>query len=612
MIRCLGLIVLLLAGGISKAAAQVNGAVVYEDHCASCHSGVGDERAPGIPNLMYMSPRSILAAIQTGKMKTVAEGLSEEQQRAVAEWITRRPLAETSLPASAHCSANGAESSGGAIDWSGWGGDITGAGFRDASRAGLTARSAKQLTLKWAFAFPDATQARSQPALVGDRLITGSQWGEVYALDQATGCIRWSFSAGAAVRGAISVTHAGDGRQIVHFADYMTNVYALAASDGRLIWKTKVGRHKDAAVTGSVSVHAGRVYVPLTSMEVAAAGDPSYPCCTSSGAAVALDAQKGTELWYHRVIPEPAKRVGSTSVDTAIFAPSGAPVWSSPTVDATRGRLYIGTGENYTRPATTRSDAVLALDLRSGALAWSFQGTREDAYNYACSLPGDHPSCPTPAGPDLDFGMAPILLRRAKDNREILVVGQKSGMVFGLDPDRNGALVWSTRVGSGSTLGGVHWGISGDSRRAYVTISDHPRSHLPARFAKRGRTPGVYALDLMNGDILWSSATPENVCGERRGCFRGHSAAPTVIAGVVFAGSLDGWLRAHAVDTGRVLWEFDTARDFRSVNGIDGRGGAIDGPGPVVANGRLFVNSGYGLFSQMPGNLLMAFEVRAD
>jgi polyvinyl alcohol dehydrogenase (cytochrome) len=185
-------------------------------------------------------------------------------------------------------------------------------------------------------------------------------------------------------------------------------------------------------------------------------------------------------------------------------------------------------------------------------------------------------------------------------------------MVFGVDPDRNGALMWSTRVGSGSTLGGVHWGISGDTRRAYVTISDHPRSDLPARFANRGRTPGVYALDLMSGDIVWSSTTPENVCGDRRGCFRGHSAAPTAIPGVVFAGSLDGWIRAHAMDTGRVLWEFDTARDFRGVNGIDGHGGAIDGPGPVVANGRLFVNSGYGLFTQMPGNLLLAFEAPPD
>ena len=610
LIRSLGLVTLLLVGSVSNTAAQADGAVVYKDHCAVCHNGVG--RAPGIPSLMYMSPRSILAAIQTGKMKAVAEGLSEEQQRAVAEWITRRPLLETSMPASAHCAADGSESPVGAIDWSGWGGDITGDGFLDASRAGLTAKTAKQLTLKWAFAFPEATQARSQPALLDDRLITGSQWGEVYALDQATGCIHWSFSAGSAVRGAISVTNVGAKRRIVHFADYLTNVYALDASDGRLIWKTKVGRHRDAGVTGSVSVHAGRVYVPLTSMEVAAAGDPAYQCCTSSGAVVALDASNGTELWYHRVIPEPAKRVGSTSVDAGIFAPSGAPVWSSPTVDAARGRLYIGTGENYTRPTTNQSDAVLALDLRTGALAWSFQGTREDAYNYACSMPGNHPSCPTPAGPDLDFGMAPILLRRAQDDRDILVVGQKSGMVFGVDPDRNGALMWSTRVGSGSTLGGVHWGISGDTHRAYVTISDHPRSALPARFANRGRTPGVYALDLMSGDIVWSSATPENVCGDRRGCFRGHSAAPTTIPGVVFAGSLDGWIRAHAVDTGRVLWEFDTARDFRSVNGIDGHGGAIDGPGPVVANGRLFVNSGYGLFTQMPGNLLMAFEARAD
>jgi len=612
MMRSLGFAMLLLAGGASHATPQADGGLIYRDHCATCHSGGPDGRAPGVASLMYMSPRSILAALQTGKMKPVADVLSKDEQRTVAEWITGRPLAETGMPASAYCAAEASESTDGAIAWSGWGGDLTGAGFRDASQAGLNPGTVARLKLKWVFAFPEATQARSQPAVVGDSLITGSQWGQVYALDQATGCIRWSFRAGAAVRGAISVAEVGDGSKVVYFADYMTHVYALDASDGHLIWKTKVGRHKDAAVTGSVSVHAGRVFVPLTSMEVAAAGDATYPCCTSSGAAVALDAKQGTELWYHRVIPEPATRVGRTSVETDVFAPSGAPVWSSPTVDVARGRVYLGTGENYTRPATHQSDAVLALDLRSGALAWSFQGTSEDAYNVACNRSDEHPSCPSPEGPDLDFGMAPILLRRAKDGRDILVVGQKSGMVFGLDPDQDGMRLWSTRVGSGSTLGGVHWGISGDSERAYVTVSDHPRSRIPARFAARGRTPGVYALDLMSSEVVWSSATPADVCGDRRGCFRGHSAAPTVIPGVVFAGSLDGWMRAHATETGRVLWEFDTTQDFRGINGIDGRGGAIDGPGPVVSKGRLFVNSGYGLFTQMPGNLLMAFEVRAD
>ena len=590
------------------------GSELYAARCAGCHSGPAATRAPSVATFVYMSPRSILATMESGTMRAMAQSLEPGQRRAIVEWITGRSVVETPLPQTAYCDEP-PEPGDRDVQWSGWGGGPAATGHRSAEATRMTLDDVRKLELRWVFAFPDATQVRSQPALLDERLIVGSQWGDVYSLDRQTGCVHWKFSADSAVRGAISVGRDAAGRQRVFFVDYSTNVHALDVETGAPIWKTRVGTHKDATNTGSATLHDGRLYVPLSSMEVAAAADPDYPCCTSSGAVVAVDAGTGRIVWRHRVIEEPARRVGVTSKGTVVLAPSGAPVWSSPTVDAGRGLLYVGTGENYSRPTNDRSDAVLALDLSTGRLVWSFQGTASDAFNVACSRPGVEGNCPSPPGPDFDFGMAPILVRRVQDGRELLVVGQKSGMVYGLDPDDDGAALWSTRVGSGSTLGGIHWGIASDGERAYVTNADHPNMALPAEFAERGRTPGLYALNLATGEVEWESETPDDVCGEMNGCVRGHSAAPSVISGVVFAGSLDGRLRAHGSRTGRVLWEFDTARSFAAAstaNGLAGRGGAIDGPGPVVGDRWLFVNSGYGLFGQMPGNVLLAFSVEEE
>jgi len=111
----------------------------------------------------------------------------------------------------------------------------------------------------------------------------------------------------------------------------------------------------------------------------------------------------------------------------------------------------------------------------------------------------------------------------------------------------------------------------------------------------------------MNGDIAWSVPVPDDTCLGRPGCFPGNSAAPSMIPGVVFAGGLDGYIRAHSTDDGSVIWEYDTTGEYDTVNGVEGRGGSIDGPAPVIANGMVFVNSGYGAFGQMPGNVLLAF-----
>jgi polyvinyl alcohol dehydrogenase (cytochrome) len=582
------------------------GGQVFGTVCGQCHAGAGPARAPGYTALSGMSPRAIVDALEEGRMQVHGDELSDEERVAVAQWLTGRMLVETPLPDAAYCASSDEVTGAEAVHWSGWGGNPEATGFRTTGQAGLTVEDLPQLRLKWAFGFPDAVQVRSKPAVVGDRILVGSQFGEVYSLDLETGCAHWVFAAGAAVRGGIVIGEGPDRRQSAFFADFRTDVYALDAATGELLWTTRVGSHPEASNTGTVALHDGRVYVPVSSMEVATAGNPEYECCTSSGEVIALEVASGVEVWRHRAIREEPREVGTNAAGARTFAPSGAPVWSSPTVDVQRGLLYVGTGENYTRPSTEYSDAILALDLLTGELAWSYQGTSDDSWNLSCGSPQDE-NCPDPIGPDVDFGMAPVLVTEP-GGKEILVAGQKSGVVWALDPDTDGEVLWATKVGKGSALGGVHWGLASDGERVYAPNSDTPAGMMGIE-PDFPASPGLYALDLGSGEVLWSAPADPSACANREGCVPALSAAPTAIPGAVLSGSLDGHLRAYSTEDGSVLWDFDTVREFETANGIPGRGGALDGPGPVVSRGMLLVNSGYGLFGQISGNVLLAFEV---
>ena len=603
---------LAFVAGVSTLAAQIDAragaARLFAASCASCHSEAQSGRTPSRFSLSGLSPRAIVAALETGAMRAEGESLTREQRIAIGEYVTGRAFTRALLPESAYCAQRGpAPFDIRDVAWMGFGGNLEGTGFQPAARAGITAVDVPNLRLRWAFAFPDAAHVRTKPTVAGDVILVGGSFGEVLALEAATGCVRWAFEADAAVRTSILVGIDGSGRTVAYFVDFRTSAYALDVATGNVLWKTRVGWHPESNATGSAVLHGNRLIVPVSNMEVVTAQNPAYACCTASGAVAALDVATGDVVWYHRVIAEDAQEVGRNGAGTPILAPSGAPVWSSPTIDVRRGLVYAGTGENYTRPATKTSDAILAIELATGALAWSFQGMAEDAFTMACTL-ARRDNCPTPPGPDLDFGMAPMLVTRP-DGKDILVVGQKSGMVWALDPDANGAVLWSTRVGKGGALGGIHWGMATDGRYAYAANADRADAVIVDVNPERSPTPGLYALDLMTGEVVWSSAAPSDTCAGRRTCFAANSAAPTVIPGVVFAGGLDGHIRAHATADGRLLWDFDTAREFETVSGVPGRGGAIDGPGPVIANGLVFVNSGYGTFGQMTGNVLLAFEV---
>ena len=575
-----------------------DGRAIYNAMCAQCHEDV-TVGAPDMASMSEMSARAVVASLETGKMREQGDGLNDAGKRAVAEWVSGKALVKNSLPLTAYCSHGPGDDT--EIYWSGWGAGLSGTGFRNTAEAGMTIEDVPNLELKWAFGFPEQVQTRVQSALLGNQLIVGSQFGHVYSLDLDSGCVLWEFAADSEVRGSITVGEGPGNQGTVYLADIETNVYALDVISGELLWRTKIARHLLHIITGTSALHDGRLYVPISSIEVAVAGDPNHLCCTSSGELVALDAISGKEIWRHRVIKEEAVEVARDRKGRPTLAPSGATVWSSPTVDVARGLVYIGTGENLSRPASETSDSLIAIDLQTGETVWKFQATSEDAWNMSCSQRGNNPNCPDPPGSDLDFGMAPILADL--NGKDVLVAGQKSGVVYALDPDNSGELLWSTRLGRGGMLGGIHWGLAVDDRLVYATISDRL-----TKTARAPEKPGVYGLSLDSGRLVWEAPTPD-VCGRRRGCFRANSAAPAVIPGVVFAGALDGHIRAYSSSDGTILWDYDTVRDFETVNGIEASGGALDGASPVVAKGHLIVNSGYAFFNQMPGNVLLVFQV---
>ena len=586
-----------------------DGAALYRKHCAACHDS-GAARVPSHEALKRLSPERILLALESGSMMMMGARRTAQERHSIAEFLAAKPFGREPMdapPAAAFCRATGGDlpDPSGGPRWNGWGVDLANRRFQSTEMAGLNAAEVPRLRLKWAFGFPGDIVAYAQPAAAGDRLFVGSAGGRVYSLNARTGCIWWTLEAEAPVRTAISIGSIG-GREAVYFGDLHANVYAADAMTGRPIWKTRVEDHSEARITGAPALHDGRLYVPVASFEEVTAADPGYQCCQFRGSVVALDAATGKIVWKTYMIAEAAHPTRKNKAGTQLWGPSGAAVWSAPTIDLKRHAVYISTGDSYSDPAAATTDAILALDIESGKILWVRQMTKGDAFNLACPSP-DKTNCPDANGPDFDFGSSPILVE-LPGGRRMLVAGQKSAMVYAFDPDRDGALLWHTRVGRGGTLGGVQWGPAADRDKVYVALSDIVRQVTPSGLQLDPKAGGgLFALRLANGEIDWSAPPPG--CGDRRPCSPAQSAAVTVIPGVVFSGSSDGHLRAYATRDGKILWDFDSAREYRTVNSAEARGGSLDGPGPVIAGGMLFVNSGYGAMGGIPGNVLLAFSV---
>lgn len=579
--------------------AAVSGEAVYQKRCASCHDSA-NESAPPKEALQQLSVARIVRTLNFGVMVNVAYVLSSEEREAVAKYLGVE-RADPPLPAQAYCSDRtvniGASPS---PTWNGWGPGPSNTRYTTAS--GIALNNVGKLKLKWTYAFRGDVSAFGAPTVLGKTLFVGSAGGAVQALSTDSGCVRWVYQADGPVRSAIVAVPDGK-KYVLVFTDLTGWVYGLEAESGRMLWKKKPEPHDTTRLTGSAAVHDGVVFIPAASMEEPRSSNPEYPCCTFRGSVTALRAKDGVQVWKTYTVPEKARELDKGSGTVGSWGPSGAGVWGSPTVDLKRGLLYIATGDNYSTPATDMSDSVLALELKTGRIVWSKQVTPGDIFAGACAGRG----CP---GPDYDFGSS-VLMEKLPAGRDILLAGQKSGVVYALDPDQKGAILWQTRVGKGGTNGGVQWGSATDGTNVYVALADLGRVVVPYSLStdvdpKRGG--GMFALRLADGKRVWY--TPPVPCAPgRKRCSPAQSAAVTAIPGVAFSGSVDGHLRGYSTKDGSILWDVDTIQPYQTVNGVQGRGGSLDGPGPVIAGGMLFVDSGYSAGGGVPGNVLLAFSV---
>jgi polyvinyl alcohol dehydrogenase (cytochrome) len=572
---------------------------------------------PALSAIKAMSAEAVYMTLTRGSMKTKTDGLSSAQLLALIGYISPTGGSHAAVPdLTPTCTSDAAVFTAPANEpqWNGWSNNPTNSRFEEASFAGLTAADLGKLKLKWVFNLGDVTEARSQPTVVGHRVFIGTSTGAVYSLDADSGCMRWGFLAEKPIRGGVTVGMT-NGRAAVFLADSGATVYAVSAQSGKVIWKVRPVDHYAAIATATPLYHNGVIYQTFSSFEEALGGDPKFQCCTFRGSVAALDAATGHKLWQTFTIPDIPRPTRKSAAGTQQFGPSGAAIWSTPTIDQQAGVLYVATGDNYSDPPTNTSDAILAMDLKNGQTLWSKQLTQNDAYNNACAIPIPG-NCPETHGADSDFGQPPILVS-LESGKRLLVIAQKSGLVHAINPDEKGRIVWQTRVGEGGVLGGSQWGSASDGQNVYVAISDvklsgvaDPKSPQGFRLildpAKGG---GLHALDVKSGAIVWS-AKPAPCPADKTDCSPAQSAAVTAIPGVVFSGSVDGHLRAYSTATGKVLWDTPTAQEFDTVGGKRARGGSMDAAGPAVVDGMVFVNSGYGQWGGMPGNVLLAFSAK--
>jgi len=603
----------------STAAFAQDGAALYRRDCASCHD-MGVDRAPARDALQTMTAERVLAAMESGPMISMASRDNGAERRAIAQYVSGKALSardlSTTPPQTAMCvtpqvtPGNFANPLAGK-NWNGWGNNTSNTRFQDANTAGFTAAQAPRLKVKWAFGFPGDLDANAQPTVVGGRVFVGSQGGTVYSLSADSGCIYWFFRAKGGVRGAVTIGRIATAAGPIYgafFGDLSGNVYALNAATGAQLWTIRADENRLARVVGSVAFHDGRLFVPVSSGEETVGATPTYECCTFRGSVGAYDAATGKQIWKTYTISEEPKPTKKNAIGTQLWGPSGVGVWSSPAVDPVKNILYATTGDNYSAPASDMSDAFIALDRDSGKILWVRQMTAGDAWNTACRLE-DKTNCPDMTAPDHDFASPPMLVPLA-NGRRALVAGQKSGVVHAVDPDDNGRILWQQRVGIGGTLGGVQWGSSTDGINVYAALSDIVRVFIPN---SQGATAdpkaggGLFAFNLTTGERVWYAAPA--ACGTRPRCSPAQSAAVSSIPGIVFSGSVDGHLRGYATADGKVIFDFDATGPYKTVNEVPARGGSFDGPGPAIADGMMFVSSGYARAGGIPGNVLLAFSV---
>jgi polyvinyl alcohol dehydrogenase (cytochrome) len=580
------------------------GETTFKGFCASCHMEADNDKIPSISKLQRLNANTVLRALTEGAMRIQGDTISAEQRVAVAEYLSGGKVIEqpinftqgmcASIPALA--------TPGKGAVWNGWGSDEKNNRYQTET-GGLSVANVSKLKLKWAFGVPDVASHRAQPAIYGERLYMGSQAGVVFSLNALNGCTYWSYKAEAGIRTAMSlgeVSVQGSKRMAVFFNDLKAFAYALDAETGALLWKTKVDEHQAAMGTGAVKFHNGRLYVPTAGLseEGIANGNASYVCCSFRGSVTALDASTGKQVWKTYTVPEP-QLVRMLPDGRELRGPAGGSVWNSPTVDVKRNLLYFTTGNAYVEPPVSTTNAVMAVNLDTGQLVWVNQTLEADIWSGGCE-PGlggskDNPGCAKPVGPDFDFS-ASAVLTTTKDGKDLIIATQKSGKGYAFDPADQGNLLWTYQWGQGAAAGGVY-GTASDGERAFFAVADN-RTNAPG---------GIHGVDLKTGKRLWFTPPADMLCSQGPGCSPVQAAAVTAIPGVVFSGSYDGGVRAYDSSTGKTLWTFDTNPTFDTVNGVKANGGSMDGPGPVIANGMVYVTAGNGGPFGNPGNVLLVF-----
>ena len=626
------------------------GAGQYYTNCASCHESTTEgHQAPRTAVLKQMTPERIYEVLTTGTMRGNAANVTDADKRLISEWLGGRRI-DTERVGGAMpntCASNAAVTLTGPT-WNGWGVDYRNSRAQSAKAAGLTPGQVSRLELKWAFAFPGATALYSQTYVDG-RLYVTSNAGYVYSLDADSGCVHWAYQPQAAVRSSFTVgkPSATSTRVLVYFGDIHGMAYALDATTGEVVWKVQTDPHPLARITGTPVLFENRLYVPVTSLEEPESGQADYACCDFRGLVTALDAATGKAIWKTYTITETPKVVGKNSRGKDMLAPSGAGVWVTPALDVKRRALYFGTGNAFSGQPKT-SNAVMAMNIDTGKILWSMQALPFDTWHNGCvqNIPGrrggggpggagrggapgaggagrgaapgagapgrggppagrggapPYPpeNCPAVLGPDWDFSASSVLA--TVGGRDLVISPQKQGLIWAVDPV-TGAVVWKADVareiagGRGETL----FGAALDDEHIYFGLI----------------SSGHLALDLKTGEEDWWVPLPSPAGREAK---RGVVGAVTLIPGVLLSAARDGMIRATSSKTGQILWQYDAAKEFTTVNGVPGLGGSGASGGPIVANGMMFVGMGYpGFQSGDGGNVLLAFapalrlDVHAD
>lgn len=570
----------------------VSGEPFFRANCGACHEPAING-AQSRDEMAKDTPEDVYDKLMNGSMFQYAVNMNQAQIYGVVRYLTgKSPVPNIPQgPDPNLCPSDTPLQPGGPM-WNGWSVDVTNTRYQP--NPGFAAADVPKLKLKWAFSIPGTKNP--QPLIYGDRVYTGSMSGKLYSLDTRTGCVHWRVDFRGGIRAAMTVgknasapsgyaLYSGDDRQYMHAYD---------AQSGKLLWTTRVFDHPVGRITGAPTLYDGVLYVPLSFSEESQRAVEGYPCCTGLGRVVAVNAADGKIIWNQSILNQEPHPTVRNKFGTQQYGPAGGSVWNSPTIDAKRGQLYVGTGNSTTTVPNPASDAIIAMDLKTGKIKWINEIYKDD--NMFAGPAGE-------AGPDWDFGSSPMLVT-LKGGKQVIIEGSKSTNIYSLDPD-NGKIIWQTPMfGHGGGSGGIHWGPTTDGKLVIGPLND-------PGLASQGARPGIVAVDINNGKLLWRvDAKLDPVCNVASGrCVPGYSAAATTIPGVLFAGAMDGHLRAFNLKDGKAIWDYDTAIPVDTVNGFKRAwGGQIDTGGPTIAGGMMFVASGY-LGSSGENDLLEAFSV---